>query len=268
MERAKSEGFAVVALADHDTTLGLAAAGKRAAELDMACMPCVELSVGRQLEIHLLGYGVDPDAPELAALLDEMRRDRVERVRAMAEGLQKAGYPVDYEQVRARAGGAVGRPHIAQVLVEAGVVSSTAECFAKLIGKDAPFYVPRKKLSTRRGIEAVRSAGGVAVLAHPGQLRLSQQDLFGQIQHMKEEGLQGLECYHNAHAPATQDWLRATCKRLALLVTGGSDFHGAAKPNVKLGSGLERWDDAWACLDRLREAMGQGAKPAGGPRND
>ena len=75
MERAKSEGFAVVALADHDTTLGLAAAGKRAAELDMACIPCVELSVGRQLEIHLLGYGVDPDAPELAALLDEMRRD-------------------------------------------------------------------------------------------------------------------------------------------------------------------------------------------------
>lgn len=94
----------------------------------------------------------------------------------------------------------------------------------------------------------------MAVLAHPGQLRLSQQDLFGQIQHMKEEGLQGLECYHNAHAPATQDWLRATCKRLALLVTGGSDFHGAGQAQR----------EAWQRPGALGRRLGVPGPPARG----
>lgn len=202
------------------------------------------------------------------ALLDEMRRDRVERVRAMAEGLQKAGYPVDYEQVRARAGGAVGRPHIAQVLVEAGVASSTAECFAKLIGKDAPFYVPRKKLSTRRGIEAVRSAGRRGRVGPSGPAAPVPAGLVRPDPAYEGRGAPRPGMLPQRPRPRHPGLAAATCKRLALLVTGGSDFHGAAKPNVKLGSGLERWDDAWACLDRLREAMGAGCKACRGPRND
>ncbi len=257
LKKASEEGFSAVALADHDTLQGVGEAREAARELGLCFLPAVELSVGEELEIHLLGYGVDENAPALQGLLAEMLRDREERVRKMAQKLRDAGYPVDYERVRSMAGGAVGRPHLARALVEAGAAASVSECFQRWIGRDAPFYVPRKKVSTRQGIRAVLEAGGVPVLAHPGQLRLSQQALDAEIGAMQAEGLRGLECYHNAHDPATQDWLREACKRRGLLVTGGSDFHGAAKPKVQLGSGLERWRDAEECLDALLRAVGE-----------
>lgn len=255
MELAAREGYLAVALADHDTLQGVAEARARARQLGLIYLPCVELSIGTDVGIHLLAYGVDEKTPRMQAMLEGMRLDREERTRKMAQKLKEAGYAVDYDDVRAKVDGVVGRPHLAQALVECGAAKTVPECFIRFIGKNAPFYVERRKIPSQEGIQTVLEAGGIPTLAHPGQLRLSVQELYAHIGKLRDMGLKGLECYHNSHDPQMQDLLRDYSSRLGLLVTGGSDFHGATKPTVGFGSGTERWLDAMDCLQKLQAAL-------------
>jgi predicted metal-dependent phosphoesterase TrpH len=148
------------------------------------------------------------------------------------------GIPMTLEEVAAHAGGnLVGRPHFAQVLLERGVVRDRGEAFARYLAAGAAAYVPKDRFTPREGLDMLRAAGAVPVLAHPGLLKLGEFQLESLVRKLMEHGLEGLETQYSEHDTATRLGLTRLAARLGLEVSGGSDFHGAAKPDIRLGTG-------------------------------
>ena len=257
VQLARKKGFSLIAVTDHDTMGGVAEALEAGKKYNVDVVPGVEISSGVTLEVHMLGYGMSPDHPVMKAMMEDMRAARVERMERIIENLQKMGIPITVEEVEAVAGGAIGRPHIAQVLIAHGLVPDVRTAFREYIGVGAKAYVERRKMTSEQVIANIRDAGGVPVLAHGGLLRISEVELNQWIDSMAKKGLMGLECYHNAHTPQMERLLRAAAERNGLLVTGGSDFHGASRPDVEMGTGLSRWNDRQACRGRFLQAVAQ-----------
>lgn len=257
VQLARKKGFSLIAVTDHDTMGGVAEALEAGKKYNVDVVPGVEISSGVTLEVHMLGYGMSPDYPVMKAMMEDMRAARVERMERIIENLQKMGVPITVEEVEAVAGGAIGRPHIAQVLIAHGLVPDVRTAFREYIGVGAKAYVERRKMTSEQVIANIRDAGGVPVLAHGGLLRISEVELNQWIDSMAKKGLMGLECYHNAHTPQMERLLRAAAERNGLLVTGGSDFHGASRPDVEMGTGLSRWNDRQACRGRFLQAVAQ-----------
>lgn len=257
VQLARKKGFSLIAVTDHDTMGGVAEALEAGKKYNVDVVPGVEISSGVTLEVHMLGYGMSPDHPVMKAMMEDMRAARVERMERIIENLQKMGVPITVEEVEAVAGGAIGRPHIAQVLIAHGLVPDVRTAFREYIGVGAKAYVERRKMTSEQVIANIRDAGGVPVLAHGGLLRISEVELNQWIDSMAKKGLMGLECYHNAHTPQMERLLRAAAERNGLLVTGGSDFHGASRPDVEMGTGLSRWNDRQACRGRFLQAVAQ-----------
>lgn len=257
VQLARKKGFSLIAVTDHDTMGGVAEALEAGKKYNVDVVPGVEISSGVTLEVHMLGYGMSPDHPVMKAMMEDMRAARVERMERIIENLQKMGVPITVEEVEAVAGGAIGRPHIAQVLIAHGLVPDVRTAFREYIGVGAKAYVERRKMTSEQVVANIRDAGGVPVLAHGGLLRISEVELNQWIDSMAKKGLMGLECYHNAHTPQMERLLRAAAERNGLLVTGGSDFHGASRPDVKMGTGLSRWNDRQACRGRFLQAVAQ-----------
>lgn len=257
VQLARKKGFSLIAVTDHDTMGGVAEALEAGKKYNVDVVPGVEISSGVTLEVHMLGYGMSPDHPVMKAMMEDMRAARVERMERIIENLQKMGVPITVEEVEAVAGGAIGRPHIAQVLIAHGLVPDVRTAFREYIGVGAKAYVERRKMTSEQVIANIRDAGGVPVLAHGGLLRISEVELNQWIDSMAKKGLMGLECYHNAHTPQMERLLRAAAERSGLLVTGGSDFHGASRPDVEMGTGLSRWNDRQACRGRFLQAVAQ-----------
>lgn len=257
VQLARKKGFSLIAVTDHDTMGGVAEALEAGKKYNVDVVPGVEISSGVTLEVHMLGYGMSPEHPVMKAMMEDMRAARVERMERIIENLQKMGVPITVEEVEAVAGGAIGRPHIAQVLIAHGLVPDVRTAFREYIGVGAKAYVERRKMTSEQVIANIRDAGGVPVLAHGGLLRISEVELNQWIDSMAKKGLMGLECYHNAHTPQMERLLRAAAERNGLLVTGGSDFHGASRPDVEMGTGLSRWNDRQACRGRFLQAVAQ-----------
>lgn len=257
VQLARKKGFSLIAVTDHDTMGGVAEALEAGKKYNVDVVPGVEISSGVTLEVHMLGYGMSPDHPVMKAMMEDMRAARVERMERIIENLQKMGVPITVEEVEAVAGGAIGRPHIAQVLIAHGLVPDVRTAFREYIGVGAKAYVERRKMTSEQVIANIRDAGGVPVLAHGGLLRIGEVELNQWIDSMAKKGLMGLECYHNAHTPQMERLLRAAAERNGLLVTGGSDFHGASRPDVEMGTGLSRWNDRQACRGRFLQAVAQ-----------
>lgn len=257
VQLARKKGFSLIAVTDHDTMGGVAEALEAGKKYNVDVVPGVEISSGVTLEVHMLGYGMSPDHPVMKAMMEDMRAARVERMERIIENLQKMGVPITVEEVEAVAGGAIGRPHIAQVLIAHGLVPDVRTAFREYIGVGAKAYVERRKMTSEQVVANIRDAGGVPVLAHGGLLRISEVELNQWIDSMAKKGLMGLECYHNAHTPQMERLLRAAAERNGLLVTGGSDFHGTSRPDVELGTGLSRWNDRQACRGRFLQAVAQ-----------
>ena len=240
---AGAAGLDVVALTDHDTTVGWAPAAAALPD-GLTLVRGLELSCrwnppdgSRSTELHLLGYLVDPAHPELAATLDRLRTSRLDRARRMTERMAAAGVPVRWERVAELAAGAsAGRPHIARALVEAGIVDSVDEAFATLLSSRSPYHEPKEDLDALTGVRLVLAAGGVPVFAHP--LARMRGRVVGDdaIRAMVEDGLAGLEVDHPDHTEADREHLRALAGELGLLVTGSSDYHGSNK-RVRVGGG-------------------------------
>ncbi len=214
--------LATIAITDHDTTAGIAEAQRAAKGTGLEVIPGVEInSEGEWGDLHFLGYYVAPEAPLLRQRLQAMRDARLGRARKMIEKLGRMGMPLDWEEVRALAGGeSVGRPHIARAMVNRGYVTSIQEAFDQYISNDGPAYVPRLRLTPAEVIEAIREAGGVAVLAHP-----AHSGVVDRIPEFVALGLQGVEVYYPEHAPDEVAHLLDLCRRYGLVATGGSDFH-------------------------------------------
>jgi predicted metal-dependent phosphoesterase TrpH len=238
---AVERGLSVLSISDHDSTEGVAEA-EAAAELTSLdeVVPGVELStVYEHGPVHLLCYWPDVADEELQGELRRLREDRWTRGQRMVEKLKALGYPITFERVSEIAEGKnIGRPHIAQALVEAGVVPELKDAFSdELIGTGGRAYVEKHALHTLDALALVKRAGGVAVVAHPG-LRwrgdLSVPDEL--IERMAAAGLDGLEVDHPDHDLAARAKYREMARRLGLVATGSSDCHGTRYDPVRMGS--------------------------------
>jgi len=216
-------GLRAVAVTDHDTMEGVSAAQDTAASAGIDVLGGVELSTDYDgLEVHVLGYCVDPAEPVFQGYLSAFRNARFTRAENMVNKLRALGVNISLDNVLAQAGaGSVGRPHIARALMAAGQINSMAEAFDRYIGFGKAAYVPRLKYRPEEMIKAVIEAGGVPVLAHPG-ITCKDDLLLALI----EAGLQGLEVAHPQHTREMERHYRELCRSHGLIATGGSDFHG------------------------------------------
>lgn len=235
VQAALANGVEVIAVTDHDTVAGLAPALEAATGTGLRVLAGVELSATHQWHgLHLLAYGVDPTDAAFIGRLQELAAMREERGHAMLERLGRIGIDLSWERVAALARGTVGRPHIARALVEAGYARDMGDAFARYIGAGGPAYVPSARLSVAETVAMARDAGGAVALAHP-LLSLSRRELAALLPALRAAGLDGLEVYHSEHDVAASRYLRALAAEQGLWWTGGSDFHGGAKPQAPLG---------------------------------
>jgi hypothetical protein len=236
VHEARAAGLDVVALTDHDTTAGWEPAAE-ALPAGLSLVRGAELSCSRGgISLHLLAYLFDPAEPEFAAVRQVLRESRVSRAERMVEMLAGDGHPVSWEQVRALAGGTVGRPHIAQALMAHGLVGSVDEAFApEWIGTRGRYWVAKSELDVVDGVRLVVAAGGVAVFAHPAASRRGRTVGDDVIALMAAAGLAGLEVDHVDHDDDERAHLRGLASELGLLMTGSSDYHGDNK-EVRLGA--------------------------------
>lgn len=229
---AQARGLRTLALTDHDTTNGIAPA-QQAASPTLTIIPGIELSTYSDgTDIHILGYYFT-DTPALQRQLTQFRQDRVTRGQQILAKLASLGVPVEWTRVeQIAAGGAIGRPHIAQAMVEAKHVISRQEAFDRYLDAEAPAYVARTRLTPEAAIQLLHDVGGVAVLAHPGLIK-GYQTLLGRL---VSAGLDGVEVVHPKHDMGTRETLRGLAKAYKLIATGGSDFHGPDDDgNLSLG---------------------------------
>lgn len=233
MADAAEAGLDVVALTDHDTTRGWAAAQAAAPTYGVALVPGIEIScVADGISVHLLGYLHDPTEPILLAELEHARESRLTRARRMVDRLAQ-DYPITWSDVLAQAGedATIGRPHIADALVARGVVPDRTAAFADLLHNRSPYHVSHYAPSTVRAVELVRGAGGVPVMAHPFAHQRGRVVGDEAIEAMVGAGLAGLEVHHRDHDAASVAHALELADRWGLLVTGSSDYHGDGKPN-------------------------------------
>ncbi|WP_432086695.1 PHP domain-containing protein [Streptomyces sp. bgisy095] len=264
VRNAAAAGLDVVALTDHDTTRGHAEA--------IAALPeGLTLVTGAELScrvdgigLHMLAYLFDPEEPALLAERELVRDDRVPRARAMVDKLRDLGVPVTWERVARIAGdGSVGRPHVAEALVELGVVPDVSAAFTpEWLADGGRAYVGKHELDPVEAIRLVRAAGGVTVFAHPLAVKRGQVLPEASIARLAEAGLDGIEVDHMDHDEATRARLRGLAKELGLLTTGSSDYHGSRK-TCRLG---EYTTDPEIYGEITRRAAGAFPVPgAGGP---
>lgn len=265
MARAARLGIEVLAITDHDTTEAIPAALAEAQRWGITVVPGVEIStISGQEEIHLLGYFVDQEHPELQALLTRTREARWERAQQMLARLSRLGLPIEWERVVeiSRGSGSIGRPHVAATLVDAGHVSNYEEAFDLWIGRGRPAYVERYKLTPEEAIDLVRKSGGLPVLAHPYIYSRSGQqkqglDLTRWLPRLRTAGLEGLEVYYPNYPHRASRHLLALAIQYGLLITGGSDYHGGMLGNG-LGNVAVPWA-AWEGMERRHRLTKAGA---------
>lgn len=229
MSRAADAGLDVLALTDHDTVAGHAEA-VAALPPGLMLVPGAEISCAWEgSSLHVLGYLFDPAHPVLARELDLLRTDRDRRAREMVARLRELGADVTYERVaELAAGGAIGRPHVARALVEAGVVAEVKDAFTdEWIGAYGRAYVDKYALHPARAVSLVTEAGGVAVFAHPGAAKRGKSFGPDVVELLADAGVTGVEVDHPDHDPPTRAWLRDVAASLNLLPTGSSDDHGS-----------------------------------------
>lgn len=226
-------GLSAIAIADHDTTSGIAPVLEEAKEKKIEVLEAIELSAECEgAEIHILGYLIDAQNKALSEKLAILKKNRIERIYKIVEKLKGLGINLDPQLVFDIAGiGTAGRLHIARAMVKADLVSSTSEAFQKYIGDKGPAYVLGFRFSPVEAIRLIKEARGIPVLAHPYTLRNDRLLL-----QLITSGLEGLEVYYPEHSQALINFYLDLAGIHNLLVTGGSDCHGDAKPEIRIGS--------------------------------
>jgi 3',5'-nucleoside bisphosphate phosphatase len=253
---AAAAGLDVVALTDHDTTRGWSEAAE-ALPAGLRLVRGAEIScVYDGISLHLLAYLFDPAHEGLATEMSMALDDRVPRARAIVAKLAAAGHPITWELVldQLRDGATVGRPHIADTLVAAGVVADRDAAFTALLHDDGPFFVGHYYVDAVRAVRLVRAAGGVPVFAHPAAAARGRTVGDDAIRAMAAAGLAGLEVDHRDNRPADRDRLRALAAELGPLFPGASDYHGAGKDN-RLGEHTTAPDVLEALLGQVTSGV-------------
>jgi hypothetical protein len=256
---AQKAGVTALAITDHDITTGILEATVAGGKHGIDVIPGIEISsILGDSELHILGYFLDYQDPRLDERLARLRESRHRRNPKIIERLQAAGIEITYEEVRSLAGtDSVGRPHIARVLMDKGVVASAKEAFDLWLADGRPAYVPRELPTPSEAMQWIREAKGLPVLAHPTWVKTTEGTLTDLVRRLKADGLDGIEVHYSTHTPRqTREYL-ALAKQLDLLVTGGSDFHGLTKPDINVGVGKGALHVPTSLLDKLRNTAAQ-----------
>lgn len=252
---AVERGLTTIAITDHDTTDGVQPAQAAAADHNLTVIPAVELSAETEEDgdVHMLGYFVDIDNEDFQQQLADFRENRYHRGRGIVRKLNELGVPLEWDVVSKIAGDApIARPHIAKAMVQEGYVETLQQAFDDYLENGGPAYVNRVRMSPEEAVDLIHSAGGVAVMAHPGLVERFRVILARLIEH----GMDGVEVFHPKNPPEVTREVMSTAKEHDLIMTGGSDFHRQNKEDgsITLGT-VTPPDDA---ADRLRAAA---AKP-------
>ena len=230
VRKSKEQGLRYIAICDHDSIEGIIPARETSWILSgITVIGGVEINTDIPAgELHILGYLYDHNDPELKSTLVKLRNSRIDRAKKMIAKLNTLGINIDYQRVREIAGkGSVGRPHIAQALIEKGYINNLREAFTRYIGREGPAYIERDKVSPTEAVRLIVRAGGIPVLAHP----LVFDNPEAHIRELIPAGLAGIETYYGNYSPEQVYELRKLAAKYRLITTGGSDFHGLDSMN-------------------------------------
>lgn len=247
--RAEAAGVRILAVTDHDTTDGIGEAASEASRLGLRLVPGIEITAvedGR--DVHMLGYFFDAGDDGFQGFLQGQRQQRIERIVEMAQRLERLGMPVAVDQLigeaRRDSRRALGRPKLAQAMVDAGHVADIREAFDRWLTVGAPAFVTRAGATPEDVIQIVHRAGGLVSLAHPGRTRIDAR-----IGPLRDAGLDALEVHHSDHDEAAVERYRQLARTFGLLVTGGSDFHGDPTHGLEPGASFLPREEWLALLD-------------------
>lgn len=239
VDYAVQKGLSAFALTDHDTTDGIDEAVAAAEGTSVEVIPGIEFSTEYEgKDIHILGLYIDHKSPAFVSHIRSFVDSRTLRNHKMCKRLQEAGIDISYERLQAMfPESVITRSHYARFLLEHGYVKNLKEAFEHYIGDHCPYYVPREKITPAQAVSLILQAGGIPILAHPVLYHLSDAKLEELIILLKNTGLIGIEAVYSTYNAAEERHMRALAAKYDLAVSGGSDFHGAAKPNLDLATG-------------------------------
>lgn len=260
---AQERRLGAISITDHDTIEGVKAViSANAATSGVRFLTGVEITAqpppdfGLSDSLHILGYGISIEDTELISLLLWLQKARDDRTPLIIKQLQQLGMDLTYEQLAdSFSGPQLGRPHIAQLMVRKGYAESIDEAFDRYLGRGKPAYVDKIRVPCKQAIETICHAGGVAVLAHPGLYKLPDARLENLLKRLKKMGLKGVEIYYPEHSVAQTANYKALSERLALLVTGGTDFHGDATPGIQIGAGRGDFHVPYMLYEKILNAL-------------
>ena len=276
VDYAIAKGLRAIALTDHDTVDGLDEAVFHAQKLRDEAVSCenmpkqahpvpevvpgIEFSTEYQgQDVHVLGLYIDRHSKPFAAKLQDFVDSRDERNRRMCRLLTEGGIPVPYEALAEEFPDAVlTRAHYAKYMLNHGFIKNMKEAFERYIGDHCPYYVPREKVTPSQAVSLILQAGGIPILAHPILYHMSDTRLDTLVRGLKDAGLMGLEAVYSTYEPHEERQMRALAAKYGLLVSGGSDFHGANKPGLDLGTGYGRLFVPYEILDNIKKRRREG----------
>jgi len=261
VEEGQRVGLTAMALTDHDNMEGTEDFLAACRSLGMTGIAGVEISAAVDEghgSLHILGYGLNPEHPLVVENLGRVLDGRAWRNEQILEKLNGLGLELEWSEVQACAGeDIVGRPHFAQALIDRDYVSSVSEAFERYLAKGQPAYAERYRLYPEEGIRMIREAGGIAVIAHPFSWELDEKKLEAGLRALKEMGLRGIEAVYPEYGGEQTVALLRLARKLDLLTTGGTDYHGLVKPEIQLGKGFGSLCVPDDYLPPLLQALGE-----------
>ncbi|MBU0485250.1 MAG: PHP domain-containing protein [Proteobacteria bacterium] len=254
IDHAADKGLVAIALTDHDTTSGVEEAIKRGEQRGIEVIPGIEISaVYQDKSLHILGYGGRQNNPTLCQRIKQVQEARTQRNKGIIAKLNQLDINLDFSTLKRDEGKQAGRPHIARLLLNHGIVRSIDEAFIRFLKKGSPAYVAREVFPAQEAIRIIIESGGIPVLAHPASIDPSFKILPDIISELKSVGLAGLEVYYPSHTSKACKTLLAIAKKQKMLITGGSDFHGTIKPDIILGQGYKKNQIPYELLENMKK---------------
>jgi len=253
VRHAKAQGLAAIALTDHDSIDGVREAMAEGERIGIEVVPAIEFSVKAKTEMHILGYYIDINNPELLEQLEMIKKVRKQRTAETCQKLNDLGFAVTVEEALAIApAGIVGRAHFAKLLADKGYTASVKEGFERYLNNGKPAYSSTQFLSRIDAVKLIKEAGGLSFVAHLNQCRFTDDYMIKILAQLEWNGLDGIEGYYTEYTPELQEKYQGMAKLLGLAISGGTDFHAEMKPHIQIGKGLGNLKIPTSVLENIK----------------